>query len=83
LLKEFQIKDGRDFLFTPLLPKVEQISDDEFFLSIKEGKFHQIKRMVEHFNNKVVYLKRVSIGNIDLDILLEKGRYKEITDYKI
>ncbi len=83
LLKEFQIKDGRDLLFTPLLPIVEQISDDEFFLSIKEGKFHQVKRMVEHFNNKVTYLKRVSIGNIELDNSLEKGRYKEILEYKI
>ena len=83
LLKEFEIKDGRDLLFTPLLPKVEKISDNEFYLSIKEGKFHQVKRMVEHFNNKVVYLKRVSIGNIDLDEKLEKGRYKEIIEYKI
>ena len=83
LLKEFQIKDGRDLLFTPLLPIVEQISDNEFFLSIKEGKFHQVKRMVEHFNNKVTYLKRVSIGNIELDNSLEKGRYKEILEYKI
>ncbi len=83
LLKEFEIKDGRDYMFTPLLPKVEQISDDEFYLSIKEGKFHQVKRMVEHFNNKVIYLKRVSIGNIELDETLEKGRYKEITKYTI
>ncbi len=83
LLKQFEIKDGRDIMFTPLLPKVEQISDNEFYLSIKEGKFHQVKRMVEHFNNKVVYLKRVSIGNIELDKDLEKGRYKEIIEYKI
>ncbi len=83
LLNEFEIKDGRDYMFTPLLPKVEQISDDEFYLSIKEGKFHQVKRMVEHFNNKVIYLKRVSIGNIELDESLEKGRYREVLDYKI
>lgn len=83
LLKEFEIKDGRDILFTPLLPAVEQISDNEFYLSIKEGKFHQVKRMVEHFNNKVVYLKRVAIGNIELDKDLEKGRYKEIEDYNL
>lgn len=83
LLKEFEIKDGRDIPFTPLLPKVEQISDTKFYLSIKEGKFHQVKRMVEHFNNKVVYLKRVSIGNIVLDETLEKGRFKEIIDYEI
>ena len=83
LLKQFEIKDGRDIMFTPLLPKVEQISDNEFYLSIKEGKFHQVKRMVEHFNNKVVYLKRVSIGNIELDKDLEKGRYKEIIEYEI
>ena len=83
MLKQFEIKDGRDLMFTPLLPKVEQISDDEFFLSIKEGKFHQVKRMIEHFNNKVIYLKRVSIGNIELDESLQKGRYKEIIEYKI
>lgn len=83
LLKEFQIKDGRGLLFTPMLPVVEQISDCEFFLSIKEGKFHQVKRMIEHYNNKVIYLKRVSIGNITLDDSLDKGEYKEILDYTI
>jgi len=83
LLEEFKIKDGRDLLFAPLLPKVEKISDTEFYLSIKEGKFHQVKRMVEHFSNKVIYLKRVSIGNIELDESLAKGEYREVLDYMI
>ena len=64
-------------MFTPLLPKVEQISDDEFYLSIKEGKFHQVKRMVEHFDAEVVYLKRIAYGDILLGDL-ELGSYKEI-----
>ena len=80
---EFEIMDGRDFLFTPNEPIVEKINDLEFYLSIKEGKFHQVKRMVEHYDREVVYLKRVQIGQIKLDENLRLGEYKEITDYEI
>ncbi len=83
LTEEYEILDGRDYLFIPASPIVEKINDTEFYLSIKEGKFHQIKRMVEHFNRKVVYLKRVQIGEIKLDESLKLGEYKEISDYKI
>ena len=79
----YEIFDGRDYPFTPSCPIVEKINDLEFYLSIKEGKYHQVKRMVEHFSNKVVYLKRVQIGQIVLDESLRLGEYKEITDYII
>jgi 16S rRNA pseudouridine516 synthase len=79
----YEILDGRDYPFIPASPIVEKINDLEFYLSIKEGKFHQVKRMVEHFSNKVVYLKRVQIGQIKLDETLRLGGYKEIIDYKI
>jgi len=79
----YEILDGRDYPFTPSSPIVEKINDLEFYLSIKEGKFHQIKRMVEHFSNKVTYLKRVQIGQIELDKELRLGEYKEIIDYII
>lgn len=78
LLKPFEINDGREQPYTPLTPKVEQITDKTFYLSIKEGKFHQVKRMVSHFNNEVTYLKRVAIGEIELDEGLALGEYKEI-----
>lgn len=78
LLKNYQILDGRNYPYTPSKPKVEQLSDNTFYLEIKEGKFHQVKRMVSHFNNEVTYLKRVSIGDIVLDNELGIGEYKEI-----
>lgn len=74
----YQIKDGRNELFSPKEAVAEAINDHEFFLSITEGKFHQVKRMVEHFQNEVVYLKRVSIGDMTLDENLMPGEYKEI-----
>ena len=83
LAGNYEIFDGRSNPFTPLTPYVEKINDYEFYLSIKEGKFHQVKRMVEHFNNKVVYLKRVRIGQIELDKSLKLGEYKELIEYEL
>lgn len=45
---------------------------------IYEGKFHQIKRMFEAVDKKVVYLKRVAMGNLKLDESLENGDYREL-----
>ena len=83
ITSEYEIFDGRDYPFTPSNSKVERINDTEFYLSIKEGKFHQVKRMVAHFDRTVVYLKRVQIGQIKLDESLRLGEYKEIIDYEI
>ncbi len=77
LLKEFEILDGRNRPYIPLKPFVEVINDYEFYLSIKEGKFHQVKRMVNHFGVEVIYLKRVAYGDILLGDL-KKGDYKEV-----
>ena len=59
--------------------KVAKISDFELYLSIAEGKFHQVKRMFLARDNKVLYLKRIKIGDVWLDKLLEKGQYREMT----
>lgn len=66
LLKPFEILDGKEHPYIPSTPIIEKISDTSLYLSIKEGKFHQVKRMVKHFNRTVTYLKRVSVGSIDL-----------------
>ena len=50
----------------------------ECTLILHEGKFHQVKRMFEKVGNKVVYLKRVAIGEMPLDRGLELGRCLEI-----
>lgn len=48
-------------------------------LTIHEGKFHQVKRMFEAVGKKVVYLKRVRMGELNLDPTLEIGTYRELT----
>src|SRR5690606_38337983 len=42
--------------------KVEMVSETSLLLSIAEGKYHQVKRMMHYCNNDVVYLKRVALG---------------------
>lgn len=53
------------------------------YLTITEGKFHQVKRMFEAVGKKVTYLKRVSIGPLSLDDDLHVGEYRELTDEEI
>ncbi|WP_422657637.1 pseudouridine synthase [Paenibacillus sp. EC2-1] len=48
-------------------------------LTIHEGKFHQVKRMFEAVGKKVVYLKRVRMGELMLDESLPIGSYRELT----
>lgn len=50
----------------------------KIYLTIKEGKFHQVKRMFESLDMKVIYLKRVSIGPLELDDSLDLGEYREL-----
>ncbi|WP_068780427.1 pseudouridine synthase [Paenibacillus sp. GM2] len=48
-------------------------------LTISEGKFHQVKRMLEAVGSKVTYLKRVSMGPLELDASLPIGSFRELT----
>ena len=59
--------------------KIEIIDKKMLYITITEGKFHQIKRMFEAVNNKVIYLKRISTGNLALDDSLPKGHYRRLT----
>ncbi len=52
-------------------------------ITICEGKKHQVKRMLGYAGSRVVYLKRVSIGNLTLDPSLELGDYREMTDSEL
>lgn len=55
----------------------------EIELTISEGKFHQVKRMFEAVGKKVVYLKRISMGNLILDEQLLPGHYRTLTESEI
>ena len=70
--------DGKDKEYTTKGAKINKLSDYELLLSITEGKFHQVKRMLEYIGNKVIYLKRIQIGNLSLPDDLELGQFIEI-----
>lgn len=55
----------------------------EINLTIQEGKFHQVKRMFEAVDKKVVYLKRIEFGGLSLDEDLEEGEYRELTEEEL
>jgi len=55
----------------------------EIELTISEGKFHQVKRMFEAVDKKVVYLKRISMGSLVLDENLKPGEYRTLTEVEI
>ncbi|MBF0780873.1 MULTISPECIES: pseudouridine synthase [unclassified Granulicatella] len=52
-------------------------------ITIQEGKFHQVKRMFQALGNKVIYLKRESMGTLCLDEKLALGEYRELTSEEL
>lgn len=48
-------------------------------LTITEGRFHQVKRMIQAVGGEVTYLKRLSMGGLSLDETLAKGAYRELS----
>lgn len=53
------------------------------YITIHEGRFHQIKRMFHAVGAEVVYLKRLSMGPIRLDPSLEKGAFRKLSQEEI
>ena len=66
--------------FTAQPAQITWLNDKTAHLTIYEGKYHQVKRMFAAVGNKIVYLKRISMGQLKLDEELELGEYKELTD---
>lgn len=62
---------------------VKQLSDTEIELTIHEGKFHQVKRMMHAIDNEVLYLKRLRMGSLKLDETLKCGEYRPLTNEEI
>lgn len=55
----------------------------EALLSVKEGKFHQVKRMFLALGHEVVYLKRVRFGSLLLDETLQPGGFRALSDAEL
>lgn len=64
-----------------VIKKSDVISDVE--ITITEGRYHQIKRMFLTVGKKVIYLKRIGMGNLMLDASLSPGAYRALTTQEI
>ncbi|MBU0499762.1 MAG: pseudouridine synthase [Gammaproteobacteria bacterium] len=64
----------------PTLPaEVEVLGAREIRLTLQEGKYHQVKRMLAAVGNRVISLERERIGAISLDPALAPGAYRPLT----
>jgi 16S rRNA pseudouridine516 synthase len=68
---------GDDSITMPA--KVEMVHNTEILLTIHEGRFHQVKRMLKAVGNEVVDLKRESFGCLTLEESLKSGTFRELT----
>lgn len=55
----------------------------ELLFTIQEGRYHQIKRMFAALGKPVVYLRRIRMGNLELDERLKPGEYRPLTNEEI
>jgi 16S rRNA pseudouridine516 synthase len=73
--KGVTLKDG----YTVSPCKVKMLSKTSGYITLTEGKYHEIKRIFGSLGNKITYLKRVSFGKIVLDENLEEGKARYLT----
>ena len=66
-----------DTNYNALPGEVEFLDSKSIHLTITEGKYHQVKKMLKAVKNKVTYLKRVKFGNLTLENM-SPGEVKEI-----
>lgn len=67
-----------------LLPaNVEVLTDTSLYLTIREGKYHQIKRMLQATKNEVTYLKRIAMGPLHLDDSLQPGEWRYLSEEEL
>ena len=82
---EFKFKDGITLEdgYKCLPAKIELLGDNKAHVTISEGKFHQVKRMINMCNGEVTYLKRVKFGPLDLDESLKEGEYRFLSNLEL
>lgn len=68
----------------PLLPAgFEALSETEAYVTLHEGRYHQVRRMFAAIGNHVVTLHRDRIGGLDLPADLKAGTYRPMTAAEI
>ena len=69
----------KEFTAKPARLEITPGDPQKVYVEIAEGKYHQVKRMCERAGKNVLFLKRVSIGALQLDPTLECGKVRELT----
>ena len=59
------------------------LGNNEAYITISEGKFHQIKRMMEYVGCSVTYLERIEFGPLKLDSNLKRKEFRPLTKEEI
>ena len=60
--------------------QIKWLDEKTAHLTIYEGKYHQVKRMFIAVGNKIAFLKRISMGRLELDSTLQPGEYKLLSE---
>ena len=73
----------KEFTAKPARLEIDANDPRKVYVEISEGKYHQVKRMCERAGKTVLFLKRVSIGNLQLDETLPIGKVRELTQEEL
>lgn len=89
-LKILAVKNSPESEFPSIKSGSEDLSSEteseilsEVLVTIREGKFHQIKRMFQAIGSEVLYLRRLSMGPLSLDESLSTGEYRRLTEDEV
>lgn len=69
--------------YVTLPAKVDVLAANEGYITLTEGKYHQIKRMFEAVGNRIIYLCRTEFGGVELDDNLKSAEWRYLTDDEI
>lgn len=81
ILEQGILLKGENKITKPAQIKI--LADNKIELTITEGRYHQVKRMLAFVNNKVLALHRVQIGALKLDPNLQLGEFRPLTEKEI
>lgn len=73
----------KEFTAKPARLEIDASDPRKVYVEISEGKYHQVKRMCERAGKTVLFLKRVAIGNLQLDETLPIGKVRELTQEEL
>jgi len=79
------IQVGQDYKALPAKLEILSVKEgvSEVTIMLREGKFHQVKRMCHEIGCEVTYLKRISMGALTLDESLKPGECRRLTEAEL